>query len=227
MTSLDRVIQTVEAASDSEITHAEAMEITAGMFSDLTSAMMFGFVVWIMGVVGMGVGKYAERFSDGLSNPGCGKTCRPLFEEAAKANHEESGDVAVRKLDRALSALYECKGIEYDVLDALSECERWFSFFNLWWSARLIEKGKVAKAIVIMEDQAESYSPARAKSLGILADYGEVDTARLYSLTKEGLNLAKAGDTLKAVAQADTAANLQYELAVKRAGTQPPRPQEE
>lgn len=53
MTSLDRVIQTYEAASDYEISHAEAMEITAGMFSDLFSAVTFGFVVWMMGMLGM------------------------------------------------------------------------------------------------------------------------------------------------------------------------------
>ena len=53
MTSLERVIQTYEAASDYEITHAEAMEVTAGMFSDLTSAMMVGLVLWIMGMMGM------------------------------------------------------------------------------------------------------------------------------------------------------------------------------
>ena len=53
MTSIDRVIQTYVAASDYEITHAEAMAITAGMFSDLTSAMMFAFVLWTMGMVGM------------------------------------------------------------------------------------------------------------------------------------------------------------------------------
>lgn len=61
MVSLERVIQTYEAASDLEITHAEAMAITAGMFSDLTSAMMFAFVLWTMGMVGMTVGKTVER----------------------------------------------------------------------------------------------------------------------------------------------------------------------
>ena len=60
MTFLERAIQTYEAASDYEITHAEAMEITAGMFSDLTSAMIFGFVLWIMGMAGTASGKYAE-----------------------------------------------------------------------------------------------------------------------------------------------------------------------
>ncbi|GAI95678.1 unnamed protein product [marine sediment metagenome] len=55
------VLQVAEAASDLEITHAEAMAITAGMFSDLTSAMMFGFVLWTMGMIGMAVGKTVER----------------------------------------------------------------------------------------------------------------------------------------------------------------------
>ena len=52
MTSLERIIQTYEAVSDYQITHAEAMEIIAGMFSDLSSAVMFGFAVWMMGMVG-------------------------------------------------------------------------------------------------------------------------------------------------------------------------------
>lgn len=57
MTSLDRVIQTCEAASDYEITRAEAMQIIAGMFSDLTSAMTFGFIMFIVGTLGIAVTK--------------------------------------------------------------------------------------------------------------------------------------------------------------------------
>jgi hypothetical protein len=60
MTSLERVLQTYRAASDQVITHAEAMEITAGMFSDLALAGTFAFVMWIMGMVGMASGKYVE-----------------------------------------------------------------------------------------------------------------------------------------------------------------------
>lgn len=62
MTSLERVIQTYEAASDLEITRAEAMEIITGMFSDLTSAMMFGFVMWTMGMVGVTLSKGVSHY---------------------------------------------------------------------------------------------------------------------------------------------------------------------
>jgi hypothetical protein len=67
MTSIDRVIQTYEAASDYEITHAEAMQIVAGMFSDLTAAMTFGFVLWTIGMIAMMVsrGFLSEHHSSG------------------------------------------------------------------------------------------------------------------------------------------------------------------
>jgi len=57
MTSLTRVVQVYKAAGDYKITHAEAMRITTGMLSDLTSATVFGFVVWITGVFGIIGGK--------------------------------------------------------------------------------------------------------------------------------------------------------------------------
>lgn len=153
----------------------------------------------------------------------CGRKVRPLFEKAATLYFtEENGYRQGEAQMEAQKALYECIGIRpaFDV--AFSETERWFSFFNLWWSARLIEKCKYNEALDILKDQEESYSPERATILGITADYGPQKTKELYSLTKAAKEALVSGDISMARLYVDKAADLQYGLAVERAGIEPP-----
>ena len=156
----------------------------------------------------------------------CGKRVRPLFEKAALA-HYEGGAIAGQYLGEAQEALYICIGIPYDVLEAMSECERWFSFFGLWYSNRLIVSPQYCKPtypqyhgspLLIIKDLEESFSPERALALGITADYGEKITKKLRSLIKAAKDALVDGDMKMAALYTNSAADLQYSLAVERAG---------
>lgn len=152
----------------------------------------------------------------------CGRGARPLFEKAAIAYFaSEDGYKAGAAQAEAQVALYECLGIKPTFDIAISETERWFSFFNLFWSVRLIDKGEHGEAIGILKDQEESYSPERAAVLSIAADYGERKTKELYSLTKAAREALVSGDVSMARLYSDKAADLQYSLAVERAGIPP------
>lgn len=147
--------------------------------------------------------------------------CRSLFEKAARAHYEASGEVAGESIGEAQLALYRCKGMEVASLDALGECERWFSFFGLWYSARLLEQGRAGEAREILVDQAESYNPERSVVLGIAADYGVEQTAELHRGTMRALELIQAENLLDATRQADEVADIQYRLAVEKCGWPP------
>lgn len=149
----------------------------------------------------------------------CGREARSLFEKAAIAYFaSEDGYKAGTAQAEAQVALYKCLGIKPTFDVAISETERWFSFFNLFWSARLIDKGKYNEALIILKDQEESYSPERAPVLSITADYGEQKTNELYSLTKAAKEALVSDDISMARLYSDKAADLQYNLAVERAG---------
>lgn len=149
----------------------------------------------------------------------CGITARPLFEKAAIAYFaSEDGYKAGKAQMEAQVALYECLGIKPTFDVAISETERWFSFFNLFWCVKLIDKGEYNEALIILKDQEESYSPERAPVLSITADYGEQKTNELYSLTKAAKEALVSDDISMARLYSDKAADLQYNLAVERAG---------
>ena len=152
----------------------------------------------------------------------CAQQCRPLFEEAARAQYTEGGDIAGLRIGEALAALHRCLGITPDIEQAITEVERWFSFFGLWWSARLLERGETAKAWEILVDQAESYSPARASVLGILQDYGEHKTQELHQGTMCALELIQDKNLRQASVEADKVADIQYRLAVEKTGIPAP-----
>jgi len=165
-------------------------------------------------VVGILKGKKVE--SIGIRKY-CGGKARPMFEKAAEIfidRPDESGDAQ----GEAQLELCECIGIQPDFW----EVERWFSFFSLWGSARLIERGRYNDALNTLKDQEESYSPERAKALGILEDYGPQMTNELYTITKETRIALEQSNAPQAILLADKVANLQYDLAVERAGTPAP-----
>jgi len=143
---------------------------------------------------------------------------RPLFEAAALAHYEKDPSIAGTKLGEALRALYNSLNIPSSIEKAITETERWFSFFGWWYSARLLQDGKSEEAWDILLDLRESFSPGRAEELGIIADYGEQEVASLYSLTVHALELIQGNDLQEASVYAGRAADLQYRLAIERAG---------
>ena len=152
----------------------------------------------------------------------CADMFRPLFEEAALAHHEDDPGVAGSKLGEALSLLYECLDTPAAVERALEEVERWFSFFDWWYSSRLLNNGKPSKAWEILIDLTESFGPQRSVELGIEADYGAMQVSELYDKTMSALELIQSGELIEASRCALEAADIQYRLAVERAGTPQP-----
>lgn len=154
----------------------------------------------------------------------CSYTCRPFFEEAAVAQYGEDPGDAGYKYAKALSTLHECLGLTtpIDPMQALTEVERWFSFFAWWYSARLLEEGKLGEAWETLIDQAESFGPERSVELGIAADYGAGQVTELYNETMNALVLMQNNDFIGAAKHADKAADIQYRLAVERAGVPAP-----
>lgn len=149
----------------------------------------------------------------------CGIKIRPLLEKAAIMYFTEEDATKIGEAQmEAQVTLYECLGIKPTFETAYSETERWFSFFKFWWSARLIDKAKYDEALSILKDQEESYSPERAAILSITADYGEQKTKELYSLTNAARDALESGDISMARLYANEVADLQYALAVERAG---------
>ncbi len=147
----------------------------------------------------------------------CGSRARPLFEKAARLHHGGEGGEAAEALIEAQISLYRC--LELAVPPGVGEVERWFSFFNLWEAARLLQAGDdPSAALKLLDDQAESYSPLRAPLLGILQDYGPVLTAKLHLYTATALTAGWLGRIQEAVGMAKRAADLQYDAAVERAG---------
>ena len=157
-----------------------------------------------------------------MTRESCSQQCRSLFEEAARAHHGGDSGVAGEKLGEAQVALYNCLGITPNIDLAFEEVERWFSFFGLWWSARLLEQGKAAEAWDILTDQAESYSPSRALALGITQDYGIHKVEELYQGTMHVLELIQESNLPQAATHADVVADIQYQLAVERVGIASP-----
>lgn len=149
----------------------------------------------------------------------CGDKCRPMFEQAALAQYEEDPGVAGQKLGNAQVALHVCLGITPSIELAMDEVERWFSFFGWWYSAKLLRENKPGEAWTILTDLAESFGPVRSVELGIAADYGTEQVAELHKETTQALELIQDGQLLEAASHADKAADIQYRLAVDRAGT--------
>lgn len=152
----------------------------------------------------------------------CANISRPLFEEAALAHYEDDPGIAGGKLGHALASLYECLGTPATVEYALAETERWFSFFSWWYSARLLNSNKPSEAWEILIDLAESFKPQRSVELGIEADYGATQVSELYSKTTLALEHIQGGELVEASKCALEAADIQYRLAVERAGTPQP-----
>lgn len=152
----------------------------------------------------------------------CADKCRPLFEQAALAHHEEDPGIAGRKLGEAQIALYECLGITPSIELAMDEVERWFSFFDWWYSAKLLRDSKSGEAWTILTDLAESFGPVRSVELGIAADYGIEQVAELHGETTQALELIQDEQLLEAAGHADKAADIQYRLAAERARTPMP-----
>ncbi len=152
----------------------------------------------------------------------CGDKCRSMFEQAALAQYEEDPGVAGQKLGGAQIALYECLGITPSIELALDEVERWFSFFGWWYSAKLLREDEPGQAWTILTDLAESSSPIRSVELGIAADYGTEQVAELHREIMQALELIQDEELLDAAGHADKAADIQYRLAVDRAGISAP-----
>jgi len=152
----------------------------------------------------------------------CGETNRQLFEEAAIKHLTGSGEEAGKAYGIAIQALHRCLGIEPTPDRAVEECERWFSFFNLWGAARFLDRGRDDDAIRILTDQEESYRRPRSAELGILQDYGQEQTNRLHSGTSRALECVKKGLIGAAVVNAEKVADIQYWLAVNKSGTPTP-----
>lgn len=147
----------------------------------------------------------------------CAEKCRPMFEEAALAHHEADPGVAGEKLGHAQKVLFECLGIPATLERAVEEVERWFSFFGWWCSARLLNEGKQNAAWELLMDLAESFGPHSAE-LGIEADYGFDNVKNLYDKTMGALASVQDKEYSEASRLALEAADLQYALAVERAG---------
>ena len=151
-----------------------------------------------------------------------GKNPRLLFEEAALAHHGDDPGMAGIKFAEALSSLYDCLGIPSTVERVLDEAERWFSFFDWWYSARLLNSNKPGEAWTILIDITESYGPQRSAELGIEMDYGAMQVSELYGKTMLALGHIQSGELTEASRCALEAAEIQYRLAVERAGTPQP-----
>lgn len=154
----------------------------------------------------------------------CAQQCRSLFEEAARSNYTGDPGDAGSKLGEAQIALFQCVGITPSFEQGFAEVDRWFSFFGLWWSARLLEQSKASEAWKILTDQAQSYSPKRSKELGILQDYGEQKTGELYQGVMCVLELIQEGNLHQASVETNKVADMQYRLAVEKTGIPAPEP---
>jgi len=149
----------------------------------------------------------------------CAIESRPLFEEAALSHHEADPGVAGGKLGNALTSLHRCLGISSTPDAALEEVERWFSFFDWWYAAKLLEKGDATRAWSIIMDLAESFGLQRSIELGIEADYGVVQVKELYDKTMTALEHIQSGRNVEASSLVLEAADIQYRLAVERTGS--------
>jgi len=145
-----------------------------------------------------------------------------MFEKAALEYFTSDAEVAGPTFFDAQFGLQRCIGIEPNIDKPFSEIGRWLSFFNLWWSARLLEQSNTNGALELLNDLAESYSPIRAPVLGILQDYGPIQTAKLHLGVLNARRLIQDSQIVEAINQIDKLANLQYNLAVERTGTATP-----
>lgn len=182
------------------------------------------FVANVM-VLGMGMSVVSPALAQAPGREelmSCGRKCRGAFEMAARAHFGPDPGEAGTLIGLAQRQLYNCLGRRLEFHTAFSEVERWFSFFSLWWAARLLGEGEVTQAVEILGDQLESYSPERARSLGILQDYGFESTRRLYDMTFRAYLSAQRYKIAEARKQADQAADFQYWLAVQRCGVPAP-----